>query len=329
MENEKSNKYKLMKLLEILRNCTDDENYITTPEIIEKLKENGIKADRRTIYNNIAALQDSGYEILCEKSNGKPNKYCFIDDKFDTAELRILMDAVQAASFVTPSKTQVLANKIAKLAGVHKAETIKNNIMQFNTTKHTNEKIFYSINEIEKAIMDKKKITFLYFDYNANKERVYRENKQKYMENPYATVFYNGNYYLISYSEKHEKMTHYRIDRMDHVMIEQETLQIPKKFEDFDIKAHIKQVFGMFGGEEIQVVVEVVPKLINVVIDKFGENVEFELQKNGNVQFKTIVQNSPQFMGWCCSFGDELKVVSPKKIKDEIKKHIYLVLKNY
>lgn len=329
MKQEKANKIRLVKILEILRENSDDENYIKSTEIIAILEQMGIACERKTLYDDIAVLEKFGYEILCQKRVGMPNKYCIDECVFDMPELRILMDAVQAASFITPKKTQVLEDKIAKLAGVHKAKRIKNNIMQFNTTKHTNEGIYYSINEIERAIANNKKISFYYFDYNVDKEKVYRENKELYIENPYATIFKDDNYYLIAYSKKHSDMVHYRIDRMEYVKVEEEDFEIPERFKNFDITEHRRQVFGMFGGEEMQVCIEIVPKLINVIMDKFGADVNFRKVANGNVQFSVNIQNSPQFRGWCCSFGDELKIVAPEEMKEKLKEHINLVLKNY
>ncbi len=172
MKQEKAYKIKLIKILEILRQDSDEDHYIESTEILSKLAAMGIECDRRTLYGDIDVLNDFGYEVLCEKNPGKPNKYCVVDRSFDVPELRILMDAVQASSFITPSKTEVLLDKIADLGGSHRAELLRSNIVKFNTTKSANESIFYSISEINLAIENNKKVSFEYFDFNSKHERV-------------------------------------------------------------------------------------------------------------------------------------------------------------
>lgn len=173
-------KIRLIKLLEILRQHSDEDNYLSTTEIIERLAAIGIVCDRRTLYKDIELLNESGYEVLCEKSPGKPNGYCVADRSFNVPELRILMDAVQASSFITPKKTEELVDKVANLGGSHRAELLQSNIVKFNTTKSANENIFYSISEINAAIENGKKVSFEYFDFNEKHERAYRRNGKRY-----------------------------------------------------------------------------------------------------------------------------------------------------
>ena len=143
MRQENAFKIRLIKLLEILRQHSDEDNYMSTTEIIERLAVIGIVCDRRTLYKDVELLNESGYEVLCEKAPGKPNGYCVADRNFNVSELRILMGAVQASSFITPKKTEELVDKIANLGGSHRAELLQSNIVRFNTTKNTNENIFY------------------------------------------------------------------------------------------------------------------------------------------------------------------------------------------
>lgn len=228
MKQEKAYKIKLIKILEILRQDSDEDHYIESTEILSKLATMGIECDRRTLYGDIDVLNDFGYEVLCDKSPGKPNKYCVVDRSFDVPELRILMDAVQASSFITPSKTEVLLDKIADLGGSHRAELLRSNIVKFNTTKSANESIFYSISEINLAIENKKKVSFEYFDFNSKHERVYRRNGKRYFVNPLATIYDDDNYYLICYYGRFEGVVHYRIDRMDRVeMVVNQPIDVP------------------------------------------------------------------------------------------------------
>ena len=175
MSAESVSKIKYLKLWDILRQETDEEHPISTPDLLARLEESGIKCDRRTLYRNIEELNECGYEVLTKV--GKPNAYYVVDRSFDIPEIHILMDAVQAASFITEKKTKQLVDKIARLSGNKMAEVLKQNIVDFETVKSSNENIYYSVNEIATAINEGLKITFQYFDYNAQGKKVYRLRK--------------------------------------------------------------------------------------------------------------------------------------------------------
>lgn len=329
MRQENAYKIKLIKLLEILRQDSDEDHYIGTSELIDKLDKMGIVCDRRTLYKDIEVLNSFGYEVLCEKSPGKPNCYCVADRSFDVPELRILMDAVQASSFITPGKTEILLDKIADLGGSHRAELLQSNIVRFNTTKSNNENIFYAISEINAAIENNKKVSFEYFDFNEKHERVYRKERKRYFVNPMATIFDDDNYYLIAYYAKHPGVVHYRIDRMDMVeMVENQSRDIYKG-EPIDLKHHKKIIFGMFQGKMQEVEFHADKSLLDVIFDVFGDNIKLNMLERNTVSFKAEVQVSPTFLGWCCSFGNKLKVVSPDFVLDEIQEHIDSLVKMY
>ncbi len=322
MKRENSSKIKLLKILEILRQDSDEDNPLSTSEMCLKLKEQGIICDRRVLATDIDQLVESGYDIVRVKESGFSTKYFIADRSFDVPELRILMDAVQAASFITPKKTEVLLDKIAELGGSHRAALLKRNVW-FNTTKHTNEDILYIINEIDNAITKGKQLSFIYFDYTAQGTREFRKNGERYTVNPITTVFNNDFYYLVCYSDKHkDSVAHYRIDRMESVNTESKNLTPSAVAKRFDPAKHYNEVFGMFTGETEQVTFEIEAKLLDAMIDRFGENIDFTAKENGRLTFTAQVQISPQFFGWCCSFGDLLKIIAPLDIARRIKSHL-------
>ncbi|MCH5315615.1 MAG: WYL domain-containing transcriptional regulator [Eubacterium sp.] len=322
MKRENASKIKLLKILEILRQDSDEDRPLSTSELCSKLKEQGIVCDRRVLASDIARLVESGYDIIQVKESGLSTKYFIADRSFDVPELRILMDAVQAASFITPKKTGILLDKIAELGGSHRAALLKRNIW-FNTTKHTNEDILYIVNEIDNAITNGKQLSFIYFDYTAEGKRDYRKNGERYTVNPITTVFTNDNYYLVCYSDKHkDSVAHYRIDRMEKVNTESKDITPSAIAKQFDPAKHYNEVFGMFTGETEQVTFEIDTKLLDAMIDRFGENINFTAKENGKLTFTAQVQISPQFFGWCCSFGELLKVVAPTSTAEAVKTHI-------
>lgn len=317
MKKENGTKIKLLKLLEILQSESDEDNSLSTTEIIEKLAENGIACDRNTVYRDIRKLNDSGYEILCDKEIGQPNRYRIVDRKFTEPELRILTDAVQAAAFISERKTEELITKIAELGGRNKAELLKKNVVKFNTTKCKNESVLYSVSEISAAIENGRKISFRYFDYDKNHKKVYRHKGERYIVNPLATIYDNNFYYIISYDGKHNDVVHYRVDRMDGVEMLEMRAEIYTGDEQ-DLQKHKKTLFGMYQGEAEEVVFEAESEIVDRLFDTFGEEINFEDGSDGKLRFKAEVQISPTFVVWCLSFGDKLKVISPEEVKERL-----------
>lgn len=331
MNSENSRKIKLLKMWEILKSQTDEEHPISTNELIEKLALEGIEVDRKILYTDIELLNKNGYEVLMERS--RSNLYFVEDRSFNQPEIRILMDAVQSASFITEKKTDELLNKIAVLAGSKRGKLLKENITKFSVVKGTNEAIYYSVDTIVQAIKEKKKICFNYSDHNENRERIYRMDKEdpikkrSYVVNPVSTVIDNGQYYLVCYDDKHEgKLANYRIDRMDKVEIVDESIwQNPKL--DFE-KSRRKQ-FEMYGGDTKVVTFLADKGLIDVIFDKFGKAVKIRDGEGERLHCTVEVQQSPTFINWCCSFGTRLTVISPPSTIAQIQEHLEETLQQY
>lgn len=327
MPVEKGQRLKLLKIWEILRQETDEAHPMSSVELLKRLEDIDIKCDRRTLYADIQALDESGYKINCVRR--KTNEYFVERREFSMAEIQILMDAVQAASFVTEEKTKLLVDKIAELAGSRKAEAIKKNVVAFNTVKSHNEDIFGTVAIITQALEQGKKTEFLYFDYDTNKRRIYRKENKVYKVNPVATIFSDDKYYLLCYDDKHGNPSHYRIDRMAEVKVSSEDIVPSKLSELCSIQKHKRQLFGMFTGEECEVSFEADNSLIDTVLDKFGFDTRLSVRNDHTFSFSATVQLSPVFLGWCCSFGDRLRVTGPEKVCNLLKQFMSTILNCY
>lgn len=319
-DQSNASRVKILKIWEILNRESDENHPISSNRIIEILEESGISISRKTLYRDIEMLNEFGYEVMCNRSRN--NEYYVADRKFDMPELHILLDAVQSASFITKSKTAELVDKIAALAGSYSGDVMKKNIVAFNTRKNVNEYIYYSVNEIVTAINCKKKISFLYFDYDCKHNKVYRKEGREYVANPYATILSDGQYYMLDYNEKHEQTIHYRIDRMEKVKIVDEPAAMPPESRRIDIARYKQQLFGMFSGETHHVHFEADKSLIDVIFDTFGEKVKIKPVDDTHVAFIGEVQLSPIFFGWCCSFGEKLRISGPSDVVEEFRRYI-------
>ena len=313
MANENIRKVKLLKLLELLRQNTDEDHPLPTARIVTALSEMGIPCDRRTISQDIATLNDLGYEIM-SVMKGHDKCYYVEDRNFSLPELKILIDAVHASSFITEKKSEELISKIASLAGTHRAEVLKRNMACFNTRKHSNEKILYIVDTLEKAILSKKKVIFLYFDLNENGERVYRRGAHHYVVEPVALVFNEDNYYMTCYSSRHDSTSNYRIDRMDSVeIIDEPCCEKAVALRD-QVATYTEQAFKMFGGPPEDVVLEFDRSLIGVVYDRFGETTKMMATADNKCIASVKVQISPVFWGWLFQFVEHMNVLSPAHV---------------
>ncbi len=316
MARENYRKVKLLKLLELLRKRTDEQHPMTTSEICAAMDELGIPCDRRIIKQDVDNLNDLGYEVMVTMV-GHEKAYYVEDRSFSLPELKILIDAVHASSFITEKKSEELIEKLAALAGEHRAEVLKRNMVCFNTRKHSNEKILYTIDTLEEAILTQKKIIFLYFDLDENGQRVYRRGGHHYVVEPVALVFNEDNYYLTSYSSRHDSTSNYRVDRMDAVEIIDEPCGEKAVALRDEVAAYTEQAFKMFGGQLEDVALEFDRVLIGVVYDKFGESVKM-IPSGENRCIATVkVRISPVFWGWLFQFAGQMDIISPAKLKEE------------
>ena len=319
MPGERVQRIKLVKIVELLRQESSEENPLRTSDIVEKGAGMGVFVDKRTLSKDVEFLNSQGFDIKT-KTVGHQRAYYIEKREFSVPELKILIDAVQAASFITDSQTREFISKIADLGGSRKSEILKENVVCFNTTKHTNESIYQNVSELEKALTGKKQASFYYFDRNEDGEKVYRKEKKRYVVEPMALIFNDDNYYLMTWNAKYEGITNYRVDRMDEVSVEETSVSEKAIMETKDIAAFRQQAFKMYGGNLEDVVLEFNEKLIGVVHDKFSENTKMIRTAPGKCVASVQVQIAPTFWGWLFQFVGEMRIISPDPLMEEYKK---------
>ena len=315
MVQDNYRKIKLLKLLELLRADSDEHNPMTTSQLCGRLEAMGIVCDRRTLSKDIALLNEHGYEIM-DTTVGHEKGY-YIDDRgFSVPELKILIDAGQASAFITEKKTRELVEKLAELGGKHRAELLKGNLVCFNTRKHSNEQIFYNVDAMEQAVEQQKKALFRYFTLNEKGEKVYRREGHRYVVEPVALIFNEDNYYVMTYSSRHESTATYRLDRMDAVTVIQEPISEKAVTLRQEMANYTEQVFKMYSGQQEDVVLEFQDSLIGVVFDKFGESTPMMRVGQDKCVATVRVRVSPTFWGWLFQFAGEMRVLSPQWVID-------------
>ncbi|MCL2820121.1 MAG: transcriptional regulator [Oscillospiraceae bacterium] len=314
MPKSSNQKLKILCLLRILQDHTDETHMLSVSELISKLADMGISAERKTIYDDIETLRQFGFDIVMEKS--KSYGYYIATRDFELPELKLLADAVQSSKFITERKTMQLIKKLEGLMSKHDAGKLRRQVYVQNRVKSMNESIYYSVDALHEAISEDKKISFKYSDYDIQKNQVFRRGGEAYIVSPAALTWNEENYYLIAYSEERRSIAHYRVDRMSNVHKLTETRS--PEVSGFKLAEYSKKVFGMFGGEETEVKLRVNNKLIGGVIDRFGKDVIMVPDAENHFTIRVSVALSPIFYGWLFQFGDLCEILEPQSLKDDL-----------
>ena len=321
MAKEASQKLKILYLMRILLEKTDETHSITMPEIIAALKLQGISAERKSIYNDIESLRTYGLDIIGEP-DGKIFKYRVVNRTFELAELKLLVDSVQSSKFVTEKKSNDLIKKIEGLGSNYEASQLQRQVYTSGRIKTVNENIYYNVDILHNAINQNSKIKFHYFQWNVKKEMELRKGGEYYCVSPWGLSWDDENYYLVAYDSEAEKIKHYRVDKMLHIDLTGEMREGKELFERFDMAEYSKKMFGMFGGKEENVKIECHNCLAGVIIDRFGTDVKMLKKDNEHFTATVKVAVSKQFLAWVMALGDNAKIVGPENVVDQVKAEI-------
>lgn len=326
MAKSENQKLKILYLIDILKRYTDENHVINTSEIIQKLAANDIKAERKSIYNDIEMLRKYGYEIILSKS---PMGYYLVGDVFELPELKMLVDAVVASKFLSEKKSQQLIKKLEAFTSKYEAKKLDRQVYVADRVKTVNESIYYNVDHIHEAIQENVKIKFKYLEWNDKKMLVLKRDGNEYLVSPVSLVWNDENYYLVAYEENEKKIKHYRVDKMKDIILLEEKRSQESENIKFDHAKFSKKTFGMYGGESVKVSLEFPKHMIGVMIDRFGNNIP--IIKTGEKRYKTSVDvvKSSQFFGWLTGLGSSVKLLGDEAVKDEYKNYLEDILKEY
>lgn len=317
MENQ--TKLRLLYLYQHLLQHTDAEHPLSTPQLIEILDEQyGIEVNRNTLANDFKMLERAG--ISFEVIHSQQNKYYFDGRTFDTAELKVLIDAISSSKFISDKKSRELIDKLLSLTTVYEAEKLRRHIQVEGRVKSDNELGYYIVDIINTAIDKGCKVKFKYADYGPKKRKILRHKGEPYIVSPYALVRDGDYYYMIGYSETRGKVQNFRLDRIyqaPDLLKNEEAVPAP---EGFNLAEYKTRVFRMFGSDE-PVKVELLCKnhTMNGVIDHFGPKIRVKNVDEEHFRIEPTVCPSPTFYRWVFGWGGDMKILGPENVKEEYK----------
>ena len=310
-ENQKA---KILIIRDLLLE-TDEQHPLTVQDLVENLRDRGIEAERKSVTDDLLVLSDYGMDIE-SVAVGKRKGYYLASRMFEPAELKMLVDSVQAAKFLSPKKTAGLIKKLAALSSRSEAALLKRQLYLSDRGKTENESVFYNIDAIHGAIHADREITFVYWQYDIRKKRVPRKNGARYRVSPFALVWDDEFYYLIAYDAADAQIKHYRVDKMNRITIEETARQGKDAFREIDMSAYTSRYFSMFAGEEADVVLDCDENVIGVIVDRFGSDVSVHPNETGFSAFVRVAV-SEQFFGWVAALGGAVRIRSPKSVREQ------------
>ena len=326
MARSSMQKQKLLYLQKIMLEKTDENHGLTISEIKDALDGYGIKAERKSLYDDIEILQNFGLDICTIRTNTV--RYYVGNRDFQIPELKLLVDAIQSSKFITRKKSLELIDKLGHLVSENEGTQLRREVYVTNRVKTVNEHIYYNVDKLHNAISENKKISFQYFKWDldfSNGTKIVktaRKSGAAYRVSPWALCWDDENYYLVAYDSEAEMIKHYRVDKMERIRLLKEERDGSDKYKDFNPARYAKSVFSMFGGEECEVKLQIDNDFIGIIVDRFGSDIYVVRHDEHSFTVNVHVMLSPQFYAWLFGLGGKVKILSPEKAIVEFKNKI-------
>lgn len=325
MPKSDNQKPKIFHILDYLEQNSHQDHPVTANELIHMLdRQFGISCDRKTVYSDIAALQDYGIDIV--SIPGKNGGYYIASRNFELPELKLLIDAVQSSRFLTEKKSRELIEKLCRECSVHDARLMRRDVLVSGRVKNMNETIYYNVDAIQEAIAQNSMISFRYFDWGMDGKRRYRD--RSYTASPYGLCQDNENCYLLAHSPRHG-ITSYRVDRMVDITLTGQSRTPCPELTGKALTEHANQLFQMFSGDAVQVKLRFHKSLTNVVMDRFGRDTMLIPDGTEHFVFTVKVAVSPMFLSWVIGFGEKAKIIHPQSVIDQCRQMCLEALAQY
>lgn len=328
MPKSSNQKLKLIYLMKILLERTDETHSITMPEMIDALAAYGISAERKSLYNDIENLRVYGLDIIGIQGD-RTYSYHIGNRQFELAELKLLVDSVQSAKFITVKKSNELIKKIEGLASKYEASQLHRQVFVAGRVKTMNESIYYNVDRIHTAIAENSRITFQYFQWNVDKKIELRHDGALYEVSPWALSWDDENYYLIAYDSSERMIKHFRVDKMLDIQSNGRGREGRQAFKAFDMAAYARKMFGMYGGKEELVRIECDNSFAGVMIDRFGKDVSMIRLDDERFVVNVEVAVSRQFLAWIIGLGDGVTLTGPENVVEMMNAEIDRLIRQY
>lgn len=328
MPRGSNQKFKFTYLMKIMAEKTDDEHSLTMPQILEELEKYEVSAERKSIYEDFKDMSKLGIDVIKEQ-RGRETFYHIAGREFELAEVKLLIDAVQSAKFITQKKSKSLISKVKNFVSEHQAKQLQRQIVINDRVKTMNESVYYNVDDIHTAINQNRKIKFKYYKWDIDKKLVERHGGSYFVVSPWALLWDDENYYMIAFDDWDNKIKHYRVDRMMYIEVGNDERAGKEEFKNFDMAKYSKATFGMYHGEKTKVCIKFANHMCGVFIDRFGKDTLFRKIDENHSELIVDINVSPQFFGWIFSLGNDVEIVSPVEVVNELREYTKKFIMKY
>ncbi len=332
MARSANQQYKLVRLMELFLQETDEDHGLTMEEIIAHLAASGIPAERKSIYENIETLnQYCGMDIIHTQEGGR-HLYFAGERTFQETDVRLLADAVASSRFITAKKSEELLKKLSSLTSRHHAAELRRQLHVASRIKNMNDTIYYILDDLSRAINGNKAIEFCYYDWKCQGgalKKSPRHGGKVYTVSPWQLLWQDELYYLIAYDHAAEAIRHYRVDRMGMIRLTEEKRQGEELFATIHLENYTSRIFGMFGGKSQWVTLSFPERFLDIMVDRFGKDLHPTPAKKGYFEIRVEIVPSLPFYGWIFSLGAEVQLVEPLSLREEYKQYLEQHLSSY
>ncbi len=315
-----------MLILEILRKYSDEKHALKQQEIIRLLDKNyGMECDRRSVKNNILYLKELGYDISMDKG------YRLLERELDDAELTILIDSVLFPKSISTRQAKGLIGKLRDLASNYFNAKVSHvsNLPDLHRT--VNKQAMYSLDVINDAISEHKKISFIYNKMGTD-FKMHPTREEVYIVNPYQIVANNGRFYLIGNYDKYDNIIHFRIDRMTEVKLLEEKVKplkhLPGYEHGLDLPKHMAEHIYMFSGRSIPIKLATTEDMMTELVDWFGSDFRI-MEKNDDRIVIRVTCNENAMRYWALQYGPYVEVLEPSSLRDRLREDVRVMAEKY
>lgn len=321
-------KLKLLYLLDILKQKTDENHSLTMAQILTELERYEISAERKSIYSDFKILENYGVEVFGEK-DGRDYRYHIGKREFELPELKLLVDLIQSSKFITTKKSNELIKKIEGMVSIYEAKELHRQVYVSERVKTDNENIYYNVDELHYAINNNRQVSFKYFQWNEKKKKVLKHDGMIYEVSPWALMWDDEKYYLIAYDESSDKIKHFRVDKMVDISVIDKPREDNGLFKKKNMAVYAQKRFGMFDGNEENVKLDCKNSMAGVIIDRFGKDISFIPIDEEHFRVNVKVAVSRQFLSWVMGLGDGVIIAGPDSVIDMMKTEIQRLTRTY
>lgn len=316
-----SSKTKTLYIFKYLNEYSDDKNPLSTTELIALLKEDGIKCERKSIYDDVKTLKSVGFDIV---STTTPKRGFFLATRnFELPEVRLLVDAVSSVGFITPGKTQELVRKLESLVSKNQASELGSQVYVDADVKCDNEEIYYVIDALHEAIINKRKVKFVYKRRKIDKEKRKAYTEKTFTVSPYALIWKEDHYYLVCNNAKYDNLMNLRLDRMRKIQTLDEPArpmcEVTEYDEVFDVADYTAKTFNMFSGESDTVKLLCDLDIREEIMDRFGAKIPLTATDTDHFETHFEAAVSDGLVSWLMKFGNRIKVLEPQSLALAVK----------